>query len=260
VLSSLLLSPDHAVFIGDVLIPVRYLLNGASIVQVEADAITYWHVELAEHAVILAEGLPCESYLDTGNRSAFVNGGAVRQVHPDFAAGIWSASACARLVLGGPECQAARRLLRDRAMALGFSVTDEPDLSLLVDDRPVRARMVSGGLHRFALPAGTRRVRVVSRAGVPAEIGEVSADARVLGVMVERLIARQPGRRWEIALDGPALTDGWHQTERDGARTWRWTRGDAGVVLPDGIARDGWVLLDLHIAAAQRSWVGAIAA
>jgi hypothetical protein len=28
---------------------------------------------LSRHAVILAEGLPCESYLDTGNRSAFAD-------------------------------------------------------------------------------------------------------------------------------------------------------------------------------------------
>jgi hypothetical protein len=36
--------------------------------------VTYYHVELAAHDVILAEGLLCESYLDTGNRAAFVNG------------------------------------------------------------------------------------------------------------------------------------------------------------------------------------------
>jgi hypothetical protein len=37
--------------------------------------LTYHHVELAAHDVILAEGLPCESYLDTGNRAAFAEGG-----------------------------------------------------------------------------------------------------------------------------------------------------------------------------------------
>ena len=38
---------------------------------------TYWHVELAAHTVLYAEGVPAESYLDTGNRGAFANGGAV---------------------------------------------------------------------------------------------------------------------------------------------------------------------------------------
>jgi len=67
----LLLSPDHAVLVGEVLIPVRYLINGATIAQVEMDAVTYWHVELPRHEVLLAEGLTCESYLDTGNRFTF---------------------------------------------------------------------------------------------------------------------------------------------------------------------------------------------
>ena len=70
----LLLSPDHAVFVDGVLIPVRYLINDATIAQEPMDAVTYWHVELPEHGVLLAEGMPAESYLDTGNRGAFANG------------------------------------------------------------------------------------------------------------------------------------------------------------------------------------------
>jgi hypothetical protein len=45
----------------------------------------YWHVEPARHDVILAEDLPCESYLDSGNRCAFANGGDVVEMHRDFA-------------------------------------------------------------------------------------------------------------------------------------------------------------------------------
>jgi hypothetical protein len=73
------LSPDHAVHMDGVLIPVRYLMNGCTIVQEAADEVTYYHVELASHDVLLAEGLPCESYLDTGNRSAFATSDAA---HP----------------------------------------------------------------------------------------------------------------------------------------------------------------------------------
>jgi hypothetical protein len=80
----LLLSPDHAVFCNGMLIPVRHLLNGRTVAQERVDAVTYWHVELARHDVLLAEGMPCESYLDTGNRAAFANGGGALQLHPDF--------------------------------------------------------------------------------------------------------------------------------------------------------------------------------
>jgi autotransporter-associated beta strand protein len=68
---ALLLSPDHAICVDGALIPVRYLVNGATIARRPVHAIEYWHVELDRHAVVFAEGLPCESYLDTGNRSAF---------------------------------------------------------------------------------------------------------------------------------------------------------------------------------------------
>ncbi len=37
----LFLSPDHAVFSHGVLIPIRYLLNGATVAQVEMDHVTY---------------------------------------------------------------------------------------------------------------------------------------------------------------------------------------------------------------------------
>ena len=73
------LSPDHAVYIDGMLIPVRCLINGITITQEPVDQVSYYHVELPSHDVILAEGLAAESYLDTGNRAAFANGHPTRQ-------------------------------------------------------------------------------------------------------------------------------------------------------------------------------------
>ena len=39
----LYLSPDHAVFVNEVLVPARLLVNGASIAQVERPTVTYFH-------------------------------------------------------------------------------------------------------------------------------------------------------------------------------------------------------------------------
>jgi hypothetical protein len=86
--ADLLLSPDHAVLVHDVLIPVRYLVNGATIRREDHEDITYWHVELEAHDALLAENLPCESYLDTGNRGAFVENYWIR---PARATGLGSA-------------------------------------------------------------------------------------------------------------------------------------------------------------------------
>lgn len=114
----LVLSPDHAVFFEGVLIPVRYLLNDSTIVQQRLDRIAYYHIELARHDLLLAEGLAAESFLDTGNRSAFGNVGPVIQAHPNFTSLAWEAAGCAPLVVTGPPVEAARAQLDARARVL----------------------------------------------------------------------------------------------------------------------------------------------
>ena len=116
------LSPDHAVFADGVLIPVRMLVNRRTIVQLPVKEVTYFHVELAAHDVLLAEGLACESYLDTGNRAAFAGAVAVTTLHPDFAGAVRERRGCAPLVLDGPEVHAVRAALLARADALGSSL------------------------------------------------------------------------------------------------------------------------------------------
>jgi hypothetical protein len=64
----LFLSPEHAVFVDGVMVPVHALVNGATVRQIAVEQISYYHVELPQHDVVLAEGLAAESYLDTGNR------------------------------------------------------------------------------------------------------------------------------------------------------------------------------------------------
>lgn len=114
------LSPEHAVLIDDLLIPAKLLVNGASIAQVPRPSITYWHVELPRHGIVLAEGLPTESYLDTGNRADFENGGPALSLHPEFADAIWRAEAFAPQLRDGPRLAAIRERLVRRAVRLGF--------------------------------------------------------------------------------------------------------------------------------------------
>ncbi len=111
----LFLSADHAVFVDGVLIPIRLLVNGSTIAQVPADEVTYWHIELPRHAVLLADGLAAESYLDTNARGDFAGAAAVT-LHPDFAVRRWEAHGCAPLVLAGPILAAVRRRFAACAM------------------------------------------------------------------------------------------------------------------------------------------------
>ena len=66
------------------MIPIRHLINGTTIAQIERRAITYYHIELPRHDVLLANGMPAESYLEAGARDPFANCGGVIQLHPDF--------------------------------------------------------------------------------------------------------------------------------------------------------------------------------
>ena len=55
------LSPDHAVFVDGVLIPIKYLINERTIAREPRGEVNYWHVELEQHNVLIAEGLAAES-------------------------------------------------------------------------------------------------------------------------------------------------------------------------------------------------------
>ena len=109
--ADLFLSPDHAVYVEEVLIPVRHLINGSRIAQVLVERVTYYHLELAEHDVLLAEGLPAESYLDIRDGSNYANRSGPTRLYPDYAARMWEAFGCARLIVTGPELAAARALV-----------------------------------------------------------------------------------------------------------------------------------------------------
>ena len=113
--TDLLVSPDHAIYVDGVLVPARLLFNGVTIVQEDVTEITYFHLELPEHEVILAQGLACESYFNTGDRSAFANGGGEVALHSDFIGARWEGLACADLVLTGERLRRIRADLTARA-------------------------------------------------------------------------------------------------------------------------------------------------
>jgi hypothetical protein len=238
----LLLSPDHAVFAGGGLIPVRYLINGATIAPAPMRAVEYWHVELPVHDVLLAEGLPAESYLDTGNRGGFDNARGATPGDAARARRIWARRGCAPLLLTRAAQAPVRRHLLARATALGHRMTDDPALSVWSGGTRLPLWR-AGFLWRAMLPPGARYVRLRSRSAVPAEVTADSGDARRLGLAVTGL-----------ALDGEevppaARASGWHRPEPG----LQWTDGDAVVTCAD--AADRPRLLEIAGAALLRYWL-----
>jgi hypothetical protein len=79
----LYLSPCHALFMNDILIPVGNLVNGITITQLDhIHVMDYYHIELENHNVIYAEGVPAETYIDAGNRLSFDNVASYYRIYP----------------------------------------------------------------------------------------------------------------------------------------------------------------------------------
>jgi hypothetical protein len=116
----LVVSPDHNLFLEGVLIPAKCLVNGSTIDILDVAGVTYHHIELETHDIVLAEGAAAETYLDTGNRTAFAGQG-VTDVHPDFSTApdvnffSWDAKGAAKLVVAGAELERARAVIARRA-------------------------------------------------------------------------------------------------------------------------------------------------
>lgn len=111
----LLVSPLHAMYLDACLIPAFALVNGTSIVQVETlETIEYFHVELATHDVILAEGAPSETFVDDDSRGMFHNADEYRLLYPQASAP--TALYCAPRVEDGEALERVRRRLAARTI------------------------------------------------------------------------------------------------------------------------------------------------
>ncbi|MGE0419199.1 MAG: Hint domain-containing protein, partial [Acetobacteraceae bacterium] len=238
----------HALFLQGVLIPVECLVNHRSILWDDhAQEVAVYHVELATHDVLIANGVAAESYRDDGNRWLFSNG-SDRLARP-------RAEPCAPVLTGGPLVDRLWSSFLERAGPRpGFPLTEDPDLHLVVDGVRIGAlsrtdSACHGTAVHFSLPAGARCVRTVSRAAAQDELG-VARDPRALGIALRRIVVRQGGRRWMIDASDPRLTDGFHDHEATG--DLRWTTGAA--MLPSALltSSTGTAELVLHVACTAR--------
>jgi hypothetical protein len=250
----LLVSPDHAIFVDGKLICARQLINGTTIRQEQGcAAVEYFHVELDAHAILLAEGLPTESYLNTGNRSFFANAGEQLVLHLDLTDEAdyptRETASCAPFVWHEDSVRPIWDRLARRAAALGQPVpahddaTTDLELCCIVQGGTIRPLSVDNGLYTFILPKHASDVSLVSRAGAPTDLQPWMEDRRRLGVYVEQIVLHSGHDVRDVPLDQPSLSQGWWAVEQNGAMPRRWTDGDALLPLP---AMDGPVMLKIR--------------
>jgi hypothetical protein len=222
-------SPFHSILIEGALVHAGKLVNGATIAQVARERVEYWHVELESHDVLLAEGLPAESYLDVGNRTAFLNGGAYLEAHPDFMPKS-VAEFCAPLVMEGPVIERTKAALLARAQALGHTLTEDAGMHIMADGKRIEPVRLNEKRMAFLLSSELSNIELRCRSCIPAQIYPDNTDQRSLGIAIERL--QLDGA--EVALEDEAtFAHGWHPLERNAqGKSWRWSQERMG--LPAG--------------------------
>ncbi len=223
----LYLTHGHALYIdsaiGGVLIPVENLINHRTILWDERPRlIEYYHIELEDHDVLLADGAPAESYYDANNRALF------HTSRPGSMAGA-ATPTFAPVLNGGAVVEAAwERLFARSGGHIEMAATEDPDLHLVVAGVRLDPAAAEGSTYSFSVaepPPVPLRLR--SRSGVPSLLGIVAHDHRRLGVAIARIELRQPGVATVIEHDWPLLFAGGCHPAEPG---YCWTDGE--LMLP----------------------------
>lgn len=235
----MLITSEHSLFFDGKFIPVRMLVNSGSISYDKSfHSYDYYHIETASHAVILADCVWSESYLNTGNQERFGKNAASarRRAVPQKC---WNENSAVPLCVDREFVEPIFTELNNRSQKLGFSssasapsITGDAALHLETEDgTKIWPATTRGAIVTFQIPERQSRLYIVSRYSRPCEsIGPYVDDRRQLGVLVGTMMLDVNTRAF--FLDAHLSKDrlgGWHPRESKGRR---WTRGYAVLDLP----------------------------
>ena len=233
----LLVTSEHCLFLEGNFVPVRMLVNGASIYYDKSiTSYNYYHVETRQHSIILANGAPTESYLDTGNRHIFKQVGNIVSIGARQKS--WT-QAAAPLCVDRSIVEPLHVQIAQRAHALNIPsieentrvLTEEASLHLYTNNghiiNPLRTQ---AGRVQFMIPSNVTSIRIRSCTARPFDVvGPYLDDRRRLGVLVGEITLFDSRQTIRITqhFQESALS-GWHTIE---SPMMRWTAGDATISL-----------------------------
>ncbi|MFT9450422.1 Hint domain-containing protein [Gluconobacter japonicus] len=233
----MLITAEHCLFFDGKFVPARMLVNGRSIFyDTSITSYDYYHIETADHSVIMADGMLTESYLDTGNRRAFRQNNAVVSI-PLSRNLSWD-DAAAPLTVSREAVEPIYRQIEVRAKEQNCpvhseapSLTYDSDLHLITNTGAVLHQIREhNGRVMFMIPAGVKSVRIVSNASRPCDVvGPFVDDRRTLGVLMGDVKLYEGNATTTLTAHlNEADLSGWNNVE-DG--TMRWTDGSARLNL-----------------------------
>jgi hypothetical protein len=243
----LIISPDHALLLDGVLVQVKDLVDGVTIVQDDTlPTIRYYHVELASHGILLVEGTPAESYLDTGHRGMFDNSDAPLILHPDLMQMRREAESIAPLCMDGDKLTAIRGRLLSRKQAAGLSIVHSLAITAsavtAAAATPLTPATNTAEDITFNIPAGATQLSLAIPSFTPAAFEAASADRRRLGLAISAILIND--RQQDINSLSPT---GLHP--RAPGEPSDWTTESLTLTLPPHTQT-----LTLKIAARPKHW------
>lgn len=237
----LLVAPEQLVFIRDdqwpegALAPAGALVNGRAILRAARPGGVVWYaLSLESQGLPLAAGLPLASHRAPGGTLAaelvppgprlFALRGRLGRAAATAAAAADPAQTApaSEPPPGSPEAPPEPAFVDD------LPPGEAPDLRLLADGRALAAEQVEGGTWQFRIPARARALRLLSPVGVPPNRPEGDSDGRRFGVAIQSVLLDGI----PLDLGGPVAGEGFYELETREHHRWRWTNGNARLVLP----------------------------
>lgn len=235
----LLITAEHSLFFSGKFIPVRMLVNGATIYyDYSITEYTYYHIEIEKHSVILANGILTESYLDTGNRGSFEQNGNVALLNLKSSEKVWGQDSAYPLVTNREVVEPLYHYINQRAFIMDCprilsnkQLTKDANLHLITENNSkIYPYSHSDGEYLFNIPDDVENVYIASKVSRLCDtIGPFVDNRHYLGVSIGDIVIMADDDYYPITnyLSEKDFL-GWHALEKG---NHRWTKGKAFLPL-----------------------------